>query len=641
VTETAESRPTVEAPSSTAARAYQSFLEFDGAHRSGELLLDQLSTWLRERDLEPDLSQSSTLRWQDCELVVVRHDVRGGFDLHLRLVEHKNGDAWRTEMVVHAVQDDAAGWVRLGVTNDSGRFVDVPRLATYVMDTVETRDGPAVFASTPRVVSAGGVDALIDELCDPDRRALAFVAATDNSLPFDAFVDRLGRWTRQVRGLGHVVVLDPLATAAFSEAVGATHEVPPWTVRTYLPDVDPATATDGRRHRILGTRRLGEMDDSQIRMLLGRVARGHASTRTLPLAVTRVRRSLRRLEDNLVLDALVDITGTDTPAIDQSMVAPVAQVDPRAHAEAAAAAGPETAAEGLSAAEAAQGAPVAAQVEHYLAQIELAKAVLGVSELDEVTLRELATAAERGRMSVAAIDRVRAELEEREQRINELEDEVSVWKELFDEAEFDAAVSEDDRSRFEDENRWLRRRLAEREDYEAAYSAVPSEAFTQYPGDFDALMERVEELEQHGVVFTGDPKVTRDLDDHDSVGRLVRAAWEDLLVLSDYVRARRSGEFESGLRTYVDNPPAGYRTVTRKQFAGTETGQTMKGFGDERQLPVPTSVDPSGTATMKAHFKLGRIGMVSPRMYVLDRFSEDGCVYVGYIGAHLTNTQTN
>jgi hypothetical protein len=67
----------------------------------------------------------------------------------------------------------------------------------------------------------------------------------------------------------------------------------------------------------------------------------------------------------------------------------------------------------------------------------------------------------------------------------------------------------------------------------------------------------------------------------------------------------------------------------------------MKGFGDERQLPVPTSVDPSGTATMKAHFKLGRIGMVSPRMYVLDRFSEDGCVYVGYIGAHLTNTQTN
>lgn len=43
---------------------------------------------------------------------------------------------------------------------------------------------------------------------------------------------------------------------------------------------------------------------------------------------------------------------------------------------------------------------------------------------------------------------------------------------------------------------------------------------------------------------------------------------------------------------------------------------------------------------MKAHFKLARIGMVSPRMYVFDGHPADPRVFIGYIGPHLTNTQT-
>ena len=44
---------------------------------------------------------------------------------------------------------------------------------------------------------------------------------------------------------------------------------------------------------------------------------------------------------------------------------------------------------------------------------------------------------------------------------------------------------------------------------------------------------------------------------------------------------------------------------------------------------------------MEGHFKLGRVGIISPRMYYLDGYVRDGKVYVGYIGAHLRNTQTN
>lgn len=33
--------------------------------------------------------------------------------------------------------------------------------------------------------------------------------------------------------------------------------------------------------------------------------------------------------------------------------------------------------------------------------------------------------------------------------------------------------------------------------------------------------------------------------------------------------------------------------------------------------------------------------LVSPRMYYLNRTRQDGKVYIGYIGKHLRNTQTN
>ena len=44
---------------------------------------------------------------------------------------------------------------------------------------------------------------------------------------------------------------------------------------------------------------------------------------------------------------------------------------------------------------------------------------------------------------------------------------------------------------------------------------------------------------------------------------------------------------------------------------------------------------------MTAHFKLAVIGRFTPRLYYLDRVRQDGKVYIGYIGRHLRNTQTN
>jgi hypothetical protein len=111
------------------------------------------------------------------------------------------------------------------------------------------------------------------------------------------------------------------------------------------------------------------------------------------------------------------------------------------------------------------------------------------------------------------------------------------------------------------------------------------------------------------------------------------------LALADYVRARTDGVCEKGVGYYLAHTPHGYRTVPPGKHGG-ETGETMRRYGDQRVLPVPIVVDPSGQAVMKAHFKLAKIGKVSPRMYYLDNYGRSGRIYVGYIGPHLTNTQT-
>lgn len=136
-------------------------------------------------------------------------------------------------------------------------------------------------------------------------------------------------------------------------------------------------------------------------------------------------------------------------------------------------------------------------------------------------------------------------------------------------------------------------------------------------------------------------RLHRDLDDHDSLGKFVRASWDALLVLRDYVRARREGACEQGVEQYLRNTPQGYRQMPVRRHAGSETNATMNAHGHERSFPVPRIVDETERHLMEAHIKVGRHGMVSPRLYYLDHWAKSGAIYVGYIGEHLTNTMSN
>ncbi len=603
-------------------RAYDAYLTFEPGVDVHERVAEQLVVWLGEKGIDVDTGATVSVAHSKGDLAVIHHTTAHSRDMLARLTESSPTGLWRTHVALHAPASEA-GWIRIKVTNDQGKFVDVPRVATYIMDVLDTFDGPAMFTSEPRIFGVDHCDDLLDIVCDPDRRTPVFVAGSSDGLPFDAYVKKIRTWTKQVRGMGHVIVLDPHATLRFQGMVGDAHAAGSGTIRTYLPELDPASAIDARRHKILGTRRLVDQSDSDTRLLLGRIVRGLAADRSFPASVSRVERALRRTEDSYLVSAIAGPAQTHDAAPFES----TAEAERMAAVEAAVSEGVDTS--------------VADLAEIYLTQIESVKTILGVEALDVTTLRDIAGAADRGRVTPMAVERISAVLRQHEMREAQLEDEVSFHRELAEELELDLAIAEAEQSTLADENRWLRERLRRARDYEGATVMLPESATTQYPKSFDELLARAADVAPMGVIVCGDSKTTLDLDALDRLERLVRNAWDALLTMADFLRARENGDCSGGLIAYVDNTPAGYRGVSNGKFSRGETAITMKQHGEERKCPVPLDVSPSGWATMKTHFKLGSVGMASPRLYVLDRSGIDNKVYIGYIGTHLTNTQTN
>src|SRR5699024_1528462 len=142
------------------------------------------------------------------------------------------------------------GWVNIRITNSAGGKVDPPRLARNLAQAIELGDPGVSYSESPLTFREADVEQLVDTLVNPARESLVFVAGTnvDSVDLLTPFTKQLERWTRQGTGLAQVVVLDPRATIRFAELTG-THGVAPWSVRTYLPQLDLADPDDARRHR--------------------------------------------------------------------------------------------------------------------------------------------------------------------------------------------------------------------------------------------------------------------------------------------------------------------------------------------------------------------------------------------------------
>lgn len=589
-------------------RDYDAYMRCDAGDRWIPRAVDQIGSWLREKGWDVDLTASVTHERPGATLALEQIDDNAGRDYRMVLQESSKTGDWATEVHLH----DELGshdWLTLAVRSGQGAFVRVPRLARYLMQVLPLGDGHVEFISGRHQWGASEVGALIDLLSDPTRHGLVFVAGTDNAsdIPVDAFSRQVECWAREVVGLAQVVVLDPVGTAAFEAAVGTGFRAPSWTIRTYRPGVQFGDPHDARRHRILGTERLVRQGDSATQRLLGDVARGHAATRATDSAVVRARRRLQRHQNRRLLDAL----GVPVEVTAQALPLTALDVD---HATTLT-------------------TPSQAEVE-----VALVRRVLGITEVTEDALLRFAETAVLAPRHLEVAHALQLRMVELQMTLERLEDEKSELSKILGDAQMETEVVSLDLDASRARVRYLTDRLKRSQDYEAEYSATPDQFADDRPASFEDLLERVVGIGE--VEFTGDASTVEQLNQIDMNNAALRTAWAAILAMRDYVRARSQGDCSQGLPHYLEHTPPGYQSFPPGKFGDTETGETMRRFGKERIFPVPTSVHLDGRVEMKAHFKLARIDMVSPRMYIYDGHPTEPRVFIGYIGPHLTNTQT-
>ncbi|MFC5667895.1 hypothetical protein ACFP3U_33645 [Kitasatospora misakiensis] len=475
-------------------------------------------------------------------------------------------------------------WVRLEAgtrTTDSGvrtpARVPVPELVRTLLPLLDAADGPAAVLAAPRVLTAAGVDALVDELCDPDRRLPAVVASVPAGLDTGPWLaETVAPLCEHLPGLATLYVLDPDARTRFNVAL-EFHAVYGGAVRTYLPEVDPASRRDGRRHPVLARHRMEE-DLRRAAVLLSREPRRLAAERPLPAVLAAVP-ALR--------------VPASVPVLAAPVVAPAGVREEPGRA-AGRTAGPEEHERG------AHPACHEALREQRRREWPKPKALPAAGA---VTGRTVGTAPGRGPVGrlcagpggtpgPAASGLLGPGPAAPVRRAGRRRTGPTGGR-----GEVPLTFTE------------LMARLGE----------FPLVTFT---GDQKAALA----LDELRCAGGGWARLT--WDGLTALQEYAEAA----------VRGQAGGDFKQWCER---TPAGCHRFPPRKAVRGeSRTVFSHAKWKRERMLPVPECVDASRRAFMGAHLRIGG-GRTAPRLHYLDDCSGSGRIYVGYIGLHLTNTRTN
>ncbi|TDV52132.1 hypothetical protein [Actinophytocola oryzae] len=273
------------------------------------LATGQLHAWLRERGYRADeLRTGETVRLADgVEALLLEFDQQDGTrSLRARITENRRGDKWVSQLTVHVPRRQDNSWIWLDVESpDSVKWTDTPGLARNLLEAFPVAfDGEAELGPVPSRTTEEDAEALLDAVCDPDRRGLVILAGGNDDIPVTRWHDLVQDLVRDTVGLAATYVLDGPTTACFTELIGPDHAVAPGTVRTFLPAVDPADPQDALRHRVLGTRRIVGDDHQDLTRLLGWKARERALEAPLPKAAVRLAKLFDQRADELLLARL-------------------------------------------------------------------------------------------------------------------------------------------------------------------------------------------------------------------------------------------------------------------------------------------------------------------------------------------------
>lgn len=588
---------------------------------------EQLYSWLvvKKRDRRSSVSIADWegpgrhLLGEHAVLDVVHgeHEHKGDRRLY-RLTETNESGTWPVSL--YAMDLPGSGGVIVveaglaDVDEDAamGR-VSPPRIVRSLLDAVPVKDGRTAVHGTPSIVAETDAEEIFEAITDPARVVAVVVAPSPGIGLEERWRDVVGSLTRESAGVSTAFVLRWNDVHLLNDRMPRPFRVEPGRVRTFLPGVDLDNFADAKRHPILGPITLSRsLNGTRVSDRLAKIHAAAVRRRLLefglPSDVRRGIELLHRIETRMRREVEIRERVAIEPALaEQRLEHRDGRSDTRGAID------------------------------------RLAQRWLGVDQwmpehldrLDEL-LRVRTAEAQVAAESIESLERIvqsqNAELEAARQR--------------YDDLEFDIAELDEQAQKYERETVELRRRLLKANLYEEAYVAQEEETDWSAPVSVEELVNRITAgKEAHAalrwVEYTGDRSKAAEIDRRDRLGRVASRLWEYVRVLHDYAELRASG-FSGNVDTYLNSDSADGFRCSRERHASNEsdTVRANPRWSAERLLPVPTTVDPSGTALMTAHFKVTYLGQFAPRLHYCDDTARSGKIYIGYIGRHLTNTLT-
>ncbi|MFI6686669.1 hypothetical protein [Streptomyces sp. NPDC050485] len=502
------------------------------------------------------------------------------YAVRLLLRQNLREATWRTTVTAVRIvgQEGGVVCVDLECFPNAGHTVHPgkPRLVRDLVRELEPYDGLSRLSGNALRVTRDQVGRLMDVLCDPARQLPVVVAARPLH-PDPLWSQRAAETMRRIAGDASSYLLwDVPAVEAFRAAAGESHRVGPGTVRTFLPEVDPAWAPDGPRHRYVANARWADPADPAWRGV-ARTVHALSLERPLPAAVTAV-----SFPDDVAEQYRQERRESLSRA---RMLAPVP-------------------------------APRAGEQEAELrAEVALLNGLLEQADKELVEAERTAELADRTNTSLRG--QVQVLLAERD---SEIEDHLISLDRL------QKAQVEADRLRL----LLLRQGRAEE-------VAEATEALLGIPASFEELWERLAELEHLAV--TADRRIVLGLDEHPMARTWAGKAWTALGSLDSYAQVAKGG-FNGGFYQFCLQPPVGARPYPIKQVAMTESRATMEQFGHERLFPgLGGCVEMQAHLKLGSRSRIApRIYFLDNAKTTVGETA--GRLVVGYVGPHLTNMQT-
>ncbi|UBH05863.1 hypothetical protein K8P10_001374 [Leucobacter sp. Psy1] len=638
------------------ATGYRAVLRLDDDQDAVRIVEEQLRSWLSAK-ASGRRATLETIGWEgqgvhrlgpDSKLSVVEED--DGRDASrrrlYRLVEENNGRTWtvslfvaslpearrhRQTIVVEAEVEGAGG-------DQAVRELGTPRIVPMILESIGAHDNETPLKGHPVVIRRGDVEQVIRAIEDEERTVSVVVAGSLGEESDQRWTEAIASLTKESVGIAATFVVYADAMEELQERLPASHAVDAGRVRTFSPHVDLDDVSDATRHRRLGpatfTRSLrGTRVGRPLQMRHAESTRRRLIELELPADVVRNRNVLRQAETRVLRDAAVTARVAEEERLQRSGAGPsqvrLVTSNPVREAQPDASA-PDGS---LFASLTALWERAAQSFARWLTEEEPSPSRL--DELDRFIERKSAEGA------VA-----QEQLDERELKVLELEDELTQLHRHLEDLEIDRAQSEQDIVSQQEELATLRQRIAA--------SAQPQDAYVAPNDDVWGAPESVEELlnritpgqDEHPVfkrvVFTGDESTALEIDRRYALGTYAPSLWQFIRVLCDYAELRESGEFTGSVHMYLNDDRVIGTKCSPNRHASTEseTVLTNTKWREERVLPVPKAVSSDGLMLMDAHFKPPHRDTFAPRMHYYDDVSGTGKIYIGYMGKHLTNTKS-